>query len=146
MLLAIDLGLKTAWSLWNTEGYLCRFESRNFPNKTKLKSGAPTIIRSLPPVEVVIAEGDARLAKVWFGFDKSWETQLVQAQQWRRDILFSRDMRRGSVAKEKAVELASRIVKHDGCGRAAGLNHDTAEAILLGYWAVLQRGWRLEEF
>lgn len=146
MLLAVDLGLKTAWSLWNEEGYLCRFESRNFSNRTKMKAGVPSILRSLGPLEVIVAEGDPRLAKIWFSFPKGVEKELVQAQQWRPDILPARDRRKGSRAKEKAIELAAALVRHDGCGRHDHLNDDTAEAILLGYWAVQRRGWRLEEF
>lgn len=144
MLLAVDLGLKTAWSLWDSEGRLCRFESRNFPNRGKMKSGVPSILRSLPSIEVVVAEGDARIAKVWFGFNKLWETELVQAQVWRRDVLHQREQRSGSQAKVRAIELAGDIIRQDQCGRPDGLNHDTAEAILLGYWAVLSRGWRVD--
>lgn len=144
MLLAVDLGLKTAWSVWDSEGLLCRFESRRFSTKTKLKSGVPTILRSIPNLEVIVAEGDARLAKVWFGFLKEVETELVQAQTWRPDLLYKRERRSGSKAKEKAIEMAGEIIRNDRCGRPDNLNHDTAEAILLGYWAVLSRGWRFE--
>jgi hypothetical protein len=144
MLLAVDLGLKTAWSLWNSEGHLCRFESRHFSTRSKLRTGVPTILRSLSPIDIVVAEGDARLAKVWFGFNKEWETELVQAQLWRRDILHCREQRSGSAAKERAIELAGEIIRSDRCGRPDRLNHDTAEAILLGYWAVLGRGWRMD--
>ena len=146
MLLAVDLGLNTAWSLWDTDGLLQDFQSRRFTNRTKLKSGVPTILRSLPSLEVVVAEGDARLAKVWFGFNKEWETELVQAQNWRPDLLPKRDRRSGSQATEQAIQLAADIIRHDGCGKGQPdrLNHDTAEAILLGYWAVKQRGWRFD--
>lgn len=146
MLLAVDLGLNTAWSVWDAEGHLCRFESRRFPNRTKLKSGVPTILRSLPEIEVIVAEGDSRLAKVWFGFRKDWERELVQAQQWRPDVLHLRERRSGSAAKERATELATELIKSDRVGHAGKLNHDTAEAILLGYWAVLQRGWRMDDY
>ena len=144
MLLAVDLGLKTAWSLWNSEGHLCRFESRNFSTRTKFRSGVPNILRSLPKIDVVVAEGDARLAKVWFGFCKDWETELVQAQTWRADILWQREQRSGSQAKGRATEIAGDIIRADRSGRPDRLNHDTAEAILLGYWAVMNRGWRME--
>jgi len=142
MLLAVDLGLRTAWSVWDVEGNLCRFESRRFSSRSRLKSGVPTILRSLPPIAVLVAEGDARLAKVWFGFNKEWETELVQAQIWRRDLLYARQQRSGSSAKGSAIDIAGRIIRTDGCGHPNRINHDTAEAILLGYWAVVNRGWR----
>ena len=143
MLLAVDLGLNTAWSLWDSEGVLCRFESRHFANRAKLRAGVPTILRSLGEPEVIVAEGDSRIAKVWFGFYKGCDTELVQATDWRPDLLPPRDRRSGTAAKERAIELAAEIIKTDRVGHAHNLNHDTAEAILLGYWAVRARGWRL---
>ena len=141
-LLAVDLGLKTAWSLWNCEGRLVRYDSRRFPSKTKLKSGVWSILREMPRIDVLVAEGDSRLAKVWFGCCKDWETELVQASDWRPDVFPQRLRRTGSEAKESAMELATEIAQKDGCGPNKPLHHDLAEAILLGYWAVWSRGWR----
>lgn len=141
-LLAVDLGLKTAWSLWDGEGRLVGYDSRRFPNRTKLKSGVWTILKAMPPLEVVVAEGDPRLAKVWFNACKNCETELVQAVDWRLDVFPRRLRRTGSEAKESAMELAAEIAQKDGCGPTKPLHHDLAEAILLGYWAVSSRGWR----
>lgn len=107
-----------------------------------MRSGVPTIARTFPPIEVVVAEGDARLAKVWFGCRKGWETEVVSAEAWRQDLFTSRQRRSGSIAKSETLEWAARLIQTDGCGRSEGLNDDTAEAILLGYWAVTRRGWR----
>lgn len=144
MLLAVDLGVRTAWALYDTEGHLVRFESRNFGRKTKMRTGVPTVLRTLPEIEVIVAEGDARLGKLWFGCRKTWESELVSAEVWREDLLNASQMRSGAKAKMEAIELAGRVIRHDRCGRAEGLNDDTAEAILLGYWAVNQRGWRAD--
>ena len=141
-LLAVDLGLKTAWSLWSSEGLLISYDSRRFPNKTKMKSGVWSILREIADIEVVVAEGDARLAKIWFSCSRDWETELVQAIDWRPDILPSRMRRTGSSAKEHAIEMATEIAQSDGCGPTKLLHHDIAEAILLGYWSVTARGWR----
>lgn len=145
MLLAVDLGLSTAWSVWNSHGQLVDFQSRRFATRTKFKAGVGSILRRLKGIEVVVAEGDARLAKTWFGFKKTWETELVQAQDWRPSLLHKRDRTSGTKAKERAIRLAGDIIRADQCGRPDNLNHDTAEAILLGYWAVRERGWRFEE-
>lgn len=142
MLLAVDLGLRTAWSLWDIEGHLAGFGSRHFPNRSKFKAGVPTILRGFPEIEVVVAEGDARLAKVWFGYRKDWETELVQAHQWRKDTLNESCRRSGNEAKSKAIEMARALIRQERAGPALQPNHDTAEAILLGYWAVSARGWR----
>lgn len=145
MLLAVDLGLRTAWALYDSEGHLSRFESRHFGNRSRLRSGVPTVVRTLPAgIEVVVAEGDAKLGKLWFDCRPTWETELVYAEKWRRDLLWQRQRRSGPVAKEAALELAAKVIRDDACGWATGLNDDTAEAILLGYWAVLERGWRMD--
>ena len=141
-LLAVDLGLKTAWSLWNCEGRLIRYDSRRFSSKTKLKSGVWSILGEMLPIDIVVAEGDPKLAKVWFSCHREWETELVQATDWRPDVFPSRLRRTGSEAKESAMELATELARGNGCGPTKPLHHDLAEAILLGYWAVLKRGWR----
>lgn len=145
MLLAVDLGLRTAWALYDGEGHLIRFESRNFGNRSRLRTGVPTVVRTLPAeIEVVVAEGDARLARTWFECRKCWQTELVYAERWRGDLLWQRQRRSGSQAKEVALDLAARVIRDDGQGWSNRLNDDTAEAILLGYWAVTERGWRLD--
>jgi hypothetical protein len=145
MLLAVDLGLRTAWALYDREGHLVRFESRNFGNRTRLRSGVPTVVRTLPDdIEVVVAEGDARLGRLWFSCRSHWETELTYAERWRADLLWRRQRRSGLQAKETALQLAARVIRDNGCGWATHLNDDTAEAILLGYWAVTERGWRLD--
>jgi len=141
-LLAVDLGLRTAWSLWDSEGRLIRYDSRRFAGRTKLKSGVWSILREMPTIDVIVAEGDPRLAKVWFSCCPTWETELVQAVDWRPDIFPRRLRRTGSLAKQSAMELATEIAQKDGCGPTKPLHHDLAEAILLGYWAVSNRGWR----
>lgn len=145
MLLAVDLGLNTGWSVWNEEGRLLRFESRRFSSRSKMRIGIPTILRSLPEPSHIVAEGDSRIAKLWFGFYKDCSTELVQAQDWRPDVFAPRERRNGAMAKSNAIELAGEVIRYDRVGRAGDLNHDTAEAILLGYWWVKQTGWRLDD-
>lgn len=145
MLLAVDLGLRTAWALFDQEGHLCRFESRRFGTRTRLKSGVPNVVRTLPRgIDVVVAEGDARLAAIWFDCRSDWDTELVYAEKWRGALLWQRQRRSGPQAKDAAVQLAALVIRDDACGWATSLNDDTAEAILLGYWAVTERGWRTD--
>lgn len=143
MLLAVDLGLRTAWALYDRQGRLVRFESRHFGTRTRFRSGVPSVIRTLPQeIEAIVAEGDARLARIWFACRAGWDTEVVYAEKWRADIFWQRQRRSGPEAKEAALELAARVIKEDGRGWATSLNDDTAEAILLGRWAVIERGWR----
>ncbi len=146
MLLAVDLGLKTAWALYDSEGRLQRYESRNFGTRSRFRTGVVTVVRTLPmDVAVIVAEGDRHLARIWFDCRLSWETELVAAERWRSKLLWKRQRRSGSQAKEVAKEIAAKIIKDDRCGWSTRLNDDTAEAILLGYWAVTERGWRYGE-
>lgn len=143
MLLAVDIGLRTAWALFDRRGRLLRFESRNFVNRTRFRSGVVTVLKTLPTdIEVIVAEGDRKLARLWFECRSDWETQVVGAEHWRREILWPRQRRNGPQAKEAAKLLAAKLVREDECGWSQDLNDDTAEAILLGLWAVRGRGWR----
>ena len=143
MLLAVDIGLRTAWALFDRQGRLLRFESRNFVNRTRFRSGVVTVLKTLPTgIEVIVAEGDRKLARLWFECRQDWETQVVGAEHWRREILWPRLRRNGPQAKDAAKVLAARLVREDECGWSQDLNDDTAEAILLGLWAVRGRGWR----
>lgn len=147
MLLAVDIGLRTAWALFDRQGRLLRYESRNFVNRTRFRSGVSAVLKTLPAdIEVIVAEGDRKLARVWFDCRQDWETEVVGAELWRREVLWPRQRRSGPQAKGAAKVLAARLVKEDVCGGSQDLNDDTAEAILLGLWAVRVRGWRVGVF
>ncbi len=101
------------------------------------------MVKTLPDeIEAIVAEGDARMARTWFDCRPAWDCEVVYAEKWRHDVLPQRQRRSGPEAKEAALALAARVIKDDACGWATNLNDDTAEAILLGLWAVTQRGWR----
>ena len=142
MLLSVDLGVRTGWALFDTDGRLCRLESRNFGSVSKMKSGIPTIVKAMPEIDVVVTEGGHRYAKLWFRCRPEWETELVSAEAWRPEFLKPREMRTGRLAKGRAIQLALELARADGCGALNHLNDDSAEAVLLGLWAVRQRGWR----
>jgi hypothetical protein len=143
MLLAVDLGLRTGWAVYDGQGHLIRFESRHFGNRGRLRTGVSRVVRTLPAeIDIVVAEGDAKLGHLWFECREHWETELVSAETWRQDLLWQRQRRSGAIAKASALELAACIIREDACGWSNRLNDDTAEAILLGYWAVRRRGWR----
>ncbi len=145
MLLAIDLGVRTAWALYDGQGILKRFESRNFGRKGRLRSGVYGVMASLPEVEVVVAEGPWSLAKLWFSCRRDWETQLVTAEIWRPTLFWPRQRRTAKLAKSEAVKLAAQLIRRDRLPGQVPAGDDAAEAILLGYWAVCQRGWRNQD-
>ena len=65
----------------------------------------------------------------------------LNAEDWRRVLLYPRQQRSGQQAKQTADEIARRIIDWSGAPRPTALRHDTAEAILIGLWGVLEIGW-----
>ncbi|MFP2904470.1 hypothetical protein ACLESD_05320, partial [Pyxidicoccus sp. 3LFB2] len=65
----------------------------------------------------------------------------VAAEDWREKLLYAREQRSGSLAKDAADVLARKVIGWSGAAKPTSLKHDAAEAILLGLWAVLEVGW-----
>ncbi len=68
----------------------------------------------------------------------------ISAEDWRRDLLYPREQRSGPQAKTTADALARRVIEWSGAPRPTSLRHDAAEAILVGFWGVLEVGWLAE--
>lgn len=137
-LLAIDLGLRTGFALYE-DGRLVAHRSTRFPSRSAIKSAAWSVLREFGPLDEVVAEGDRLIGELW---QKVAEKQnatfrLIGAETWRDELLYAREQRGSSVAKQSAVELAHAVIEDHGAPRAYGeLNDDVAEAILVGLWAV----------
>jgi hypothetical protein len=105
-----------------------------------LRRAVPSL---LDGVSHLIVEGGGALARAWadeaarVGVDVSW----VSAETWRSAFLYPREQRSGEVAKRTADELARRVIDWSGARRPTSLQHDAAEAILIGLWGVLELGW-----
>ncbi len=119
-----------------------RVESRNFGRRGRLREAVRSVLATLPPVSVIVAEGPKDLAKLWFEARRGWETELVAAERWRADLLLQRERRSSESAKLRAQQLAKELLESQGYAGRRLLNHDGAEAVLLGLWAVQRRGWR----
>jgi hypothetical protein len=142
-LLGIDLGLRTGLALYGSDGRLLWYRSQNFGTATRLRRAVHGQLGSLPQLEWVILEGGGNLARIW---EKEAERRglrmrRIAAEQWREKLLLSREQRRGSQAKEHADRMARRIIEWSAAPRATALRHDTAEAIMIGFWGVLEVGW-----
>ncbi len=146
MLLAIDLGLRCGLALYGRDGRLVRFSSRRFASITTLKRAAWSVLAELPPLEVVIVEGDRALGEVWLKAveKRGAEGRFVRPEQWRGALLYAREQRSGKDAKRHADALARAVIEWSGATRPTSLRHDAAEAILIGLWGVVELGW-LEE-
>lgn len=145
-LLAIDLGIKTGLALYGPEGKLCWYRSKNYGTAAVLKRGVNTLLNSLPDLSLIIIEGGGILAAIWEreASRRQIPAKQITAEQWRQKLLYPREQHTGLQAKHYADDLARRIIRWSGISLPASLRHDTAEAILIGFWAVLDAGWLRE--
>jgi len=142
-LLAIDLGLRTGLAVFGRDGKLIWYRSRNYGNKTRLRKAARSVIEEAGTVHIVAIEGGGDIALPWVHEIERRDLELiqVQAETWRKDLLLSRQQRRGPDAKKHADVLARKIIQWSGAKKPTSLRHDAAEAICYGLWAVRTAGW-----
>jgi hypothetical protein len=146
MLLAVDLGLKTGLALFDGEGRLIWYRSQNFGTADRLRRGVHGLLSTLPELRRVVIEGGGNLARIW---EKEAErrgigVRRIAAEVWRERLLLDREQRRGAQAKTNAERLARKVIEWSGAARPTSLRHDTAEAILIGLWGVLDAEWLAE--
>ena len=142
-LLAVDLGLKTGLALYSQAGRLCWYRSKNFGTTARLKRGVRSILNDLPDLTDLIIEGGGPLAEIWLREAERRHiiVRQVSAETWREQLLHPRERRSAQQAKQKAGKLARQIIAWSGAARPTSLRHDAAEAILIGFWGVLEIGW-----
>lgn len=142
-LLAVDLGLRAGFAEYSAEGRLLRYRSTNFGTVARLKKGAFREVGEVEELRALVVEGDVNLARPWVkaAEKRGAQTMIVQAHQWRKDLLLDREQRSGAEAKRVADTVARRIIEEAGAKKPTSLRHDAAEAILIGYWACMELGW-----
>lgn len=142
VLLAVDLGLTTGLALYGRDGRLRWYRSRHFANNTTLRRAARSLLGE-PGLSTLYIEGGGAIANVWTAeaSRKGIPVTQVAAETWRATMLHDRDQRSGRQAKDRAAVLARRVIEWSGGPRPTALRHDTAEAILIGLWAVCDCGW-----
>ena len=142
-LLAVDLGIRSGLALYGQDGRLRWYRSKNFGNTAQLRRGARTILAEQPELAWLILEGGGEIAEIWQREAEYRQIPVYQisAEAWRQSMFYPRQQRSGIKAKQSADELARRIIEWSGIARPTSLRHDTAEAILVGLWGVLEVGW-----
>ncbi len=142
-LLAVDLGLRSGLALFGTDGRLRWYRSQNFGSQSRLKRAVPAVLHSAGPLAWLVLEGGGPIADVWEreAARRALPVLVVSAQDWRARLLYAREQRSGSLAKDAADGLARRVIEWSDAPRPTSLRHDAAEAILLGLWASLEVGW-----
>ncbi len=145
-LVAVDLGVKTGLAIYGDDGRLTHYRSHNFGARRRLARAIPGILKTVGDVTWLITEGDRDLGELWArqATRRGAQHLAISAEVWRRHLLLDREQRTGHAAKQHADRLARAIIAWSGAPRPTALRHDTAEAILIGFWGVLEVGWLTE--
>ncbi|WP_422930436.1 DinB family protein [Singulisphaera sp. PoT] len=142
-LLAVDLGLRTGLATFDGDGRLIGYRSQHFANREALRRGVHGILSGFADLGFLVLEGGGPIAEVWSRAAKhrGIATRSISAEDWRVDLFHAKDIRGRDRAKRSADSLARRVIEWSGAPRATSLRHDAAEAIGIGFWAVLSLGW-----
>ncbi len=137
-LLAIDLGIKTGLALFDKKGQLLWCRSHNFGDVQRLKRAAHNILVGLPELRYIVLEGGGNLLEVWKkeALKRGMKVIEVSAEIWRKDFFPQKKQRDTRTAKASAVKLATELLKYTTSAYKKKLNHHTAEAVLIGIWAM----------
>ena len=142
-LLALDLGLRFGWACYDGDAKLVAYGSHHCASRAKLKNIAWSTLSKLPADSLLYIEGGGELLPVWTreAERRGVETYSLAAELWRADCLLPREQARGSVAKQRAQSLAKPLITQRADRAPTSLRHDTAEATILGWWALYQQEW-----
>jgi hypothetical protein len=142
-LLAVDLGVKTGLALYGQDGRLLWYRSHNFGTAARLRRGVRGVLDPIPHLAWLVLEGGGMLADIWGreAARRHLPVRQVSAETWRRQLLYARQQRHGTQAKDSAHDLARRVIAWSGARRPTSLQDDAAEAILIGLWGALEVGW-----
>lgn len=152
--MAVDLGLWTGVAVFGPgQDGLVRLRthgSTHLPSRAALRRAAPRIVADHAPVVEVVVEGDRDLAKVWERAARHHGAGLVRVspEQWRERLLWPRERTPSTMAKAAARDRAAQVIAWSRAGRPDGpraptgrLRSDTADAIMVGLFGVVARGW-----
>lgn len=143
VLLAVDVGLRTGLALYSRKGRLLWYRSQNFGNSARLRRAVHNQLRDLPDLAWLLLEGGGPLANIWTHEAERRQVGVrrIGAEEWRTRLLLPRQQRNGARAKNSADVVARRVIEWSEAPRPTSLRHDAAEAILIGFWGVLEVGW-----
>lgn len=145
VLLAVDAGLRSGLAWFAEDGRVLGYRSTNFGSLHRLKKAVPGILAEFPSLEYLVVEGPRPFDHIWtkIGEKKDLYCRVVPVDTWRKAVLSPGEQRSGCKAKLSAQEKAREIIRQAGAALPTSLNHDAAEAVLIGLWAVgvyLERG------
>ncbi len=157
MLLAVDLGLRTGLCLFNDEGRVLRFANFQFESPEQLLNAARSVLstweeevketddrgRRWKISKIAIEGGDPPLRDAWHEAANGRRSILhVRPEEWRADLLLTKEKLDGEKAKSASRLIARQIVSDYGTFDFDGkFQTDMAESILLGLHVARRLGW-----
>lgn len=143
LLLAVDAGIRAGLALYNMEAKLLWYESHNYGNRPALRRAVQSFLQKYPTIAWLIIEGGGPVADIWKNQAKKLFIKIrqIDAEKWRSELFYNKERRTGSLAKQNADALARKVINYSGLPLPKALRHDAAEAILIGFWGLLDVNW-----
>jgi len=140
---AVGPGLTTGLVLCDRCGRFRRYRSQNYGNLSRPRRAVCGLLGSTPDLGLILLEGGCDIAALpeRETSRRGVTVMRISAETWRRLILYPREQRSGTEAKNRSKDLARKIIEWSGIRLLKSLRHHTAEAILIGLWGALQLGW-----
>ena len=161
LLLAVDLGLRSGVSMYNSQGQLLRYEQFHFDRET-LPQVARDIVedwefecndssdkaneatrKPFRITHIAIEGGDPVFREAWAETRGDVSVLSVPPEEWRAGLLTKKERKSGKDAKAAARLIARQVVSefgtmdlHDGKFKT-----DVAESVVLGMYVARKLGW-----
>ena len=137
-ILAIDLGLKCGFAVFDDGGALLAYRSTRFPSAATIKKAGWKVLMRWPNLRLLVVEGDPELAAIWrkLAAKRGIACEGVSPETWRAALLKPSERRDGGSAKKAAARIAREIIAASDAPAPKGrMTSDVCEAILIGRWA-----------
>ena len=104
------------------------------------------MLGSIEGLTWLILEGGGSIADIWENqaARRNISVRRITSETWRQEILYPREQHSGREAKQRAIQVARKVIEWSQAPKPTALRHDTAEAILIGLWGLLEVGWLAE--
>jgi len=139
-ILGIDLGIRTGLALFSMDARLIWFRSHNFGTRQRLRKGIYTLLCQILnewDLLFLIMEGSKDIGKLWMKRGQKIDVPVyfVSPEVWREAMLFTKNLK-SKEAKKQAIKFARKVIVSSGLAPPRTINHNAAEAILIGLWGV----------
>jgi predicted phosphodiesterase len=161
LLLAVDLGLKSGVSLFNSQGALVRYEQFYFQKDTLQRDAGKLIEqwqvdlndemtetddhddKPYKVTHIAIEGADGYMLRAWAAAAPNQSILRVSPDEWRSDLLLAKEKTSGATSKAAARLIARQVVEDFGMmERHSGkFPTDVAEAVVIGLYVARKLGW-----